>query len=232
MDKYEIAVLRVLLKNRDGIKVSGLVDGFPDDSKDFILAAIESLQSSGYICSTKFGDCLSISREKRKEAIRVVYPDYSLDLSNNHVYPRKLVKKESSQPVRGNKSNNHSDMERHPLLQTMLVTITILGVTFVVISSVLSQSTYTSFNTLPPVQGHYEVYPAAVPLAVDHPHFIPQIEPMEDSLVFFALPPSMLQNNNEPQPLLQDDVVIEYPFGEYPLTPQVKMVDNNLRASE
>lgn len=232
MDKYEIAILRVLLKNRESIKISELVNGFPDDSTDFVLAAIESLRSLGYVRSDDFGEYLSLSREKRKDAISVVYPDYSSDLNNNYGYLRKWEKKESSQrPTPGIKSYSHANWDDHHLFQTMLAGITILGVTFVVLSSVLSQSTYTSVNTLtqPPL-GQQEVYPAAIPMVLDQPHVMPRGEPLEDGLVFFAMPPGMLENSNEPQS--QRNLVVEHSFGEFSLIPRVEITDNNMKATE
>lgn len=230
MDKYEIAVLRVLLKNRDGIKISELVNGFPDDSTDFVLAAIESLRTLGYVCSNNFNEYLSLSREKRKEAISVVFPDYSPDASSHSIYPRKLKEKESSLPRSSIKSDDHVDLEDPHLFHTMLATITILGLTFVVLSSIFSQSNYISLNTLPQPQGQHEVYPAAIPLAPDQLHVIPQVEPREDGLVFFAMPPAVLENNNEPQS--QGDVVMEHSFGEFSLIPQVEIIGNNLIESK
>ncbi len=232
MDKYEIAVLRVLLKNRDGIKISELVNGFPDESTDFVFSAIESLRSLGYVRSDDSDEYLSLSREKRKEAISVVYPDYAFDLNNNRVYPRKSGKKES--PHRPNprikpyRDGNWGD--RH-LVQTMLAGITILGVTFVVLSSVLLQSTHTSVNTLtqPPL-GQQEVYPAAIPMVPDQPQVIPRGEPLEDDLVFFAMPPGMLENSNDPQS--QRNIVREPSFEEFSFIPRVEIIDNNMRATE
>jgi hypothetical protein len=232
MDKYEIAILRVLLKNRDSIRISELVYGFPDNSTDFVFFAIESLKSLGYVRSDDFGEYLSLSREKREEAISVVYPDYSSDLNNNYLYSRKSEKKESSQrPTPRSKSYSHADWGDSHLFQTMLAGITILGVSFVVLSSILSQSLYTSVNTMtPPPLGQQEVYLAAIPMLPDQPHVIPQGEPLEDSLVFFAMPPGMLENRNELQS--QRNIVIEPSFEEFSLVPRVEIIDNNMRATE
>jgi hypothetical protein len=53
---------------------------------------------------------------------------------------------------------------------------------------------------------------------------------MVDSLVFFAMPPGMLDNSNEPQS--QRNIVIEPSFEEFSLVPRVEIMDNNMRATE
>jgi hypothetical protein len=49
MNIFEIAVLRVLIKRQQPMKLSILVSGFPDDSEDNVLSAISSLKLRGYL---------------------------------------------------------------------------------------------------------------------------------------------------------------------------------------
>ncbi len=65
---YEIAVLRILVKKHHLMKVSNLVNGFPDNSGDNVLQAISKLHFLGYISVYDTPvQYISLSKDTRKE---------------------------------------------------------------------------------------------------------------------------------------------------------------------
>ena len=76
MNAYEIAVLRILVKKHHPMKVSNLVEGFPDNSEDSVLQAISRLHFLGYVSvyDTPI-QSISLSRGTKKEVLKIVIPD-------------------------------------------------------------------------------------------------------------------------------------------------------------
>ena len=81
MNIFEIAVLRVLIKRQQPMKLSILVSGFPDDSEDNVLSAISSLKLRGYLVFDDYqpNGYISINRERRKEILQIVDSDIHVD---------------------------------------------------------------------------------------------------------------------------------------------------------
>jgi hypothetical protein len=77
VNAFEVAILRVLIKRQQPMKLSALVSGFPDDSEDSVFSAISSLKLHGYILLTDYqpDGYVSISRESRKEILRIIDPE-------------------------------------------------------------------------------------------------------------------------------------------------------------
>lgn len=77
MNIFEIAVLRVLIKRQQPMKLSVLVSGFPDDSEDNVLSAISNLKLHGYLVFDDYqpNGYISINRERRKEILQMVDSD-------------------------------------------------------------------------------------------------------------------------------------------------------------
>ena len=76
MNAYEIAVLRILVKNHHPMKVPDLVKGFPDNSEDNVLQAISKLHFLGYVSIYDTPvQSISLSRETKKEVLKIVIPN-------------------------------------------------------------------------------------------------------------------------------------------------------------
>src|SRR3712207_4789163 len=74
MNTFEVAVLRVLVKRQQPLKLSALVNGFPDDSEDNVLSAVSSLKLQGYLVLDDYqpNGYLSINKARRKEILLIV----------------------------------------------------------------------------------------------------------------------------------------------------------------
>jgi hypothetical protein len=77
VNTFEVAVLRVLIKRQQPLKLSTLVSGFPDDCEDSVLSAVSSLELHGYVLLDDYqpNGYVSINRERRKEVLHIVDSD-------------------------------------------------------------------------------------------------------------------------------------------------------------
>ena len=101
MNTFEVAVLRVLIKRQQPLKLSTLVSGFPDDSEDNVLSAVSSLKLQGYLVLDDYqpNGYLSINRERRKEILQIVDSDIHL-----HKFESPPVEEKDGIPIPGKKS--------------------------------------------------------------------------------------------------------------------------------
>ena len=74
VNTFEVAVLRVLVKRQQPLKLSALVNGFPDDSEDNVLSAVSSLKLQGYLVLDDYqpNGYVSINKARRKEILQIV----------------------------------------------------------------------------------------------------------------------------------------------------------------
>ena len=98
---FEVAVLRVLIKRQQPLKLSTLVSGFPDDAEDDVLSALSALKLCGYLVLDDYqpNGYVSVNRERRKEILRIVGSDIHSDK-----FEGPYSKEEDSIPVPGKKS--------------------------------------------------------------------------------------------------------------------------------
>jgi hypothetical protein len=101
VNTFEVAVLRVLIKRQQPLKLSTLVSGFPDDSEDNVLSAISSLKLRGYLVLDDYqpNGYVSINRRRRKEILQIVDSDIHL-----HKFESPHVEEKDGIPIPGKKS--------------------------------------------------------------------------------------------------------------------------------
>jgi hypothetical protein len=77
VNTFEVAVLRVLIKRQQSLKLSTLVSGFPDDSEDDVLSAVSGLKLQGYLVLDDYqpNGYVSINNARRKEILQIVDSD-------------------------------------------------------------------------------------------------------------------------------------------------------------
>jgi hypothetical protein len=77
MKSEEMAVLRILYKHYGPIKLSALVEGFPDQSKSLVVDAVSRLQQLSYLNLIDFSSVLyvSINRQKRRTVLNLLAND-------------------------------------------------------------------------------------------------------------------------------------------------------------
>jgi hypothetical protein len=93
VNTFEVAVLRILIKRQQPMKLSALVNGFPDDSEDKVLSAVSSLKLQGYLVLDDYqpNGYVLLNKARRKEILQIVDSDIhshaseSLDGKENDV---------------------------------------------------------------------------------------------------------------------------------------------------
>lgn len=77
VNTYEIAILRILVKKHHPIKISTLVDGFPDHSEDNVLHAVSNLHFLGYVSVSEFHSSkyICLCKDMTKEVLKIVNPN-------------------------------------------------------------------------------------------------------------------------------------------------------------
>jgi hypothetical protein len=115
---YEIAVLRILVKKHRPMKVSDLVNGFPDNSGDNVLQAISKLHFLGYISVYDAPvQYISLSRDTKKEVLKIVIPNLNEESQTRQCFSSQHV---VDPPVSKNvgEPKNNKRINLRPLVQT------------------------------------------------------------------------------------------------------------------
>jgi hypothetical protein len=75
VNSFEVAIIRIAIKKHKPIPISHLIEGFPNNSEDFVLEAISNLFNLGYI-SYPYSEKnhITYNRERRKEILRIIDP--------------------------------------------------------------------------------------------------------------------------------------------------------------
>jgi hypothetical protein len=109
---FEVAVLRVLIKRQQPLKLSTLVSGFPDDVEDDVLSAVSGLKLCGYLVLDDYqpNGYVSVNRERRMEILRIVGSDIHSDK-----FEGPYTKEEDRIPVPGKKSPPSQIISRHKI---------------------------------------------------------------------------------------------------------------------
>jgi hypothetical protein len=156
---YEIAVLRILVKKHHPMKVSNLVNGFPDNSGDNVLQAISKLHFLGYISVYDTPvQYISLSKDTRKEVLKIVNPDLNEESrTKQYFFSQHVVDPLVSKNVDEPKNNKRINLR--PLVQTGTIVLAAI-----VIGSVIA--TGASLLQYLPVANNHE--PASI-LLLYHP---------------------------------------------------------------
>jgi hypothetical protein len=111
VNTFEVAVLRVLIKRQQPLKLSTLINGFPDDAEDNVLSAVSSLKHCGYLVLDDYqpNGYVSVNRERRKEILQIVDSDI-----HSHKFEGPCTKEKYSIPIPGKKSL-HQVTTRHTI---------------------------------------------------------------------------------------------------------------------
>jgi hypothetical protein len=93
MKSEEIAVLRILFKHKGLLKLSKLIDGFPDESRSRVIEAVTRLQLQSFLSITDCSSVLhiSINRQARRTVLELLEGDSARTSSatgvlKNHIH--------------------------------------------------------------------------------------------------------------------------------------------------
>ena len=116
MNTFEVAILRILIKRQQPLKLSALVSGFPDDCEDGVLSAVSNLRLQGYIMLNEYqpNGYVSFNRERRKDILQILDPDINSDkLEALHT-----KENHNNIPIKEKKSFGHL-IPRYPISQAV-----------------------------------------------------------------------------------------------------------------
>ena len=115
MNTFEVAVLRILIKRQQPMKLSALVNGFPDDSEDDVLSAVSSLKLQGYLVLDDYqpNGYVLLNKARRKEILQIVDSDIHSHASESLDGKEKDVDSSISTPA---KESPRQVTARHKIL--------------------------------------------------------------------------------------------------------------------
>ena len=142
----EIAILRILYKHYDPIKLSTLIEGFPDHSRSFIVDAISRLQLQSYLVliDTPSDLYVSITRQKRRIVLDLLESDsrqHNFDrLLENEMLKSPSVRAMERDSGRGGDSPGDSSTNNEDLLLRLPKRAVRIGISLLIFSFVVTGS--------------------------------------------------------------------------------------------
>jgi len=98
-NRFEMSIVRILAKKRDAVRISSLIEGFPDYYSEQVLLAISSLNYRGYILFSDLNTPhirVYLNQEKREEVLKIIDPLPNLtlakDIRSHHSNTERIVK--------------------------------------------------------------------------------------------------------------------------------------------
>lgn len=76
-NRFEMSIVRILAKKRDAVRISSLIEGFPDYYSEQVLLAISSLNYRGYILFSDLNTPhirVYLNLDKREEVLKIIDP--------------------------------------------------------------------------------------------------------------------------------------------------------------
>jgi hypothetical protein len=126
VDIYEIAVLRILVKKHSPMKVSNLVNGFPDNSEDNVLQAVSNLHFLGYISVyDSLPQHISLTKDMRKEVLRIVNPILNKDSQTKQYFSNKKIVNSNGVTNAGEMKNNMT-INSKPVVATRTIALAVI----------------------------------------------------------------------------------------------------------
>jgi hypothetical protein len=154
MDFYKTAILRILFKRQqNSIKLSDLVDGFPDEGKKRVLSSILDLQLLGYITlydSQSNDKHILLNKFMKKEVLHLI--DAGLNISNQNI-PENV--NDNKIQLRKNKVEDLKSKKRYAGLM-VTKTKMVVGAIFILsgIALGLVIATYNQVSQTDPLQNY------------------------------------------------------------------------------
>ena len=157
MNNFEIAILRMLVKMQKPVSILYLVQGFPNDSEDFVLWAVGNLFKSGFILypDDEKRNCIIYNKQKRKEILKIIDPlpaseaeiGQSLSIHKQQVKPQQQPLLTTNRKAGSNNKRLYS-LDRQSYHARIALTISILSIGSVIIlgSTTPTSSVYQHFG--------------------------------------------------------------------------------------
>jgi hypothetical protein len=169
VNSFEIAILRILVKMQKPVSIPFLVEGFPNNSEDFVLWAIGNLLKSGFISylDNQKRDCIIYNKQRRKEILKIIDPLPDLETEPGQLFSIPKQELKEQKPVlttdrrRGTSNKRLYSLHKHPYHTRIALAISILSIGSVIIlgSMTPTSSIYRHLGLLGAYY-HHNYYPS------------------------------------------------------------------------
>ena len=209
MNNFEIAILRMLVKMQKPVSILYLVQGFPNDSEDFVLWAVGNLLKSGFILypDNEKRNYVIYNKQKRKEILKIIDP---LPASEAEIGQSLSIHKQQPLLATNRKAGSNNkrlySLHRQSYHATIALTISILSIGSVIIlgSTTPTSSVYQHFGLLGAYYRHnyspyYNLgvyYDQFGSYSVYSPKFLKTDETTAGNIVLLYLPHKSVENCN------------------------------------
>jgi hypothetical protein len=151
---FEIAILRIVIKRQKPLSISSLIEGFPNDSEDFVLQAINDLVRVGYIRYLYVGkmDHITYNEQKRKEILTIIdpLPELGIERQEEWLSSKKEPKRT---PSTTNKKNNYKgrwydtyNTQQHVGKAALVMSMIVIGVVSIFSTAIPTADVYQNFR--------------------------------------------------------------------------------------
>ena len=85
--RFEMSIVRILAKKKDAMRITSLIEGFPDYFLEEVLEAISSLNYRGYILFSDLNTthpCVYLNADKREKVLKIIDPLPLLNFTHSH----------------------------------------------------------------------------------------------------------------------------------------------------
>ena len=216
MNNFEIAILRMLVKMQKPVSIPYLIQGFPNNSEDFVLWAVGNLFKSGFILypDNEKRNCIIYNRQKRKEILKIIDPLPALEAETGQSFsiPERQAKLQHQPLITTNRnggSNNNRRLyclhgQRYYAKIALAISILSIGSVIVLGSTTPTSSVYRHFGLFGAYYHHnyspsYNVgmyYDQFASYSVYSPKFLKTDDTTAGSSVLLYLPHKSAENCN------------------------------------
>jgi hypothetical protein len=162
VNRFDIAIMRIIFKIQRPISVSDIAEGFPTGSETFVLEALSNLLHLGFILYNESGR-ITYNKEKKREILRIIDPlpgpqikkltDNTGQICNEVTYSRK--------------NNTHRGLiihKRHKVIEKVALVMSVLFFGIVgLLSSAISTGDVHQHIRMVGVHYHHHLHPGDGP---------------------------------------------------------------------
>ena len=171
MNSFEIVILRMLVKMQKPVSISYLVEGFPNNSEDFVLWAIDNLLKLGFISylDNQKRDRIMYNKQKRKEILKIIdpLPDLGTEKGQFYTTPEHELKEQKPILTTNRKKGNDNNKELYCLQEhryhvriALVISLISIGSVIIFGSMTSTSSIYQHFGLLSAYYYHHDYYPS------------------------------------------------------------------------
>jgi hypothetical protein len=155
VNNFEIAVMRILIKRHKPVSISYIIEGFPDDSEDFVLEAIGNLFKSGYILYPYLEkkDHITYKNEKKREILKILDPLPHIVLDTGELPDTNQKMKHTVSVNEKKMSNNqqwqyHISTHQHGSKIALVISVLVIGIVSIFSNTISTADVYQNIVLL------------------------------------------------------------------------------------